>query len=79
VTYRRDRVRELLRQGATMIMNAPQPWLDEMDTALMSATRMQPVADDPALAAALRRATRSNLLAWAAANIRDPGALVQLL
>jgi DNA-binding PucR family transcriptional regulator len=68
-----ERVRDLLRDGATAIMNAPQPWLDEMDAAMTSATRMQPVADDPALAAALRRAARSNLLAWAAANIRDPG------
>ena len=69
-------VRELLRQGATMIVNAPQPWLDEIQTAMMSATRMQPVIDDPALAAALLRAARSNLLTWAAANIRDPGAAV---
>jgi DNA-binding PucR family transcriptional regulator len=71
-----ERVRELLRRGATMIMNAPQPWLDEIDTATLSATRMQPIADDPALTAALRRTTRSNLLAWAAANVRDPGAPV---
>ena len=66
----------LIRRGATMMMNAPQPWLDEIDAATLSATSMQPITDDPALAAALRRTTRSNLLAWAAANVRDPGAPV---
>ena len=69
-------VRELIRQGATLIMNAPQSWLDEIDAAMLSATRMQPIADDPALAAELHRTARSNLTAWAAANVREPGAPV---
>jgi DNA-binding PucR family transcriptional regulator len=34
---------------------------------------MKEVADDPVLAAGLRRVIRSNVLHWAAANVRDPG------
>ncbi|HWS94047.1 MAG TPA: PucR family transcriptional regulator [Mycobacterium sp.] len=71
-----ERICELLRQGATTILNNPQPWLDELDEATLSAANMKEVADDPVLAAGLRRVIRSNVLHWAAANIRDPGAPV---
>ena len=71
-----ERIRDLLRQGATTILNNPQPWLDELDEATLSAANMKEVADDPVLAAGLRRVIRSNILHWAAANIRDPGAPV---
>jgi DNA-binding PucR family transcriptional regulator len=71
-----ERIRELLQQGATTIVNNPQPWLDELDEATLSAPNMKEVADDPVLAAGLRRVIRSNVLHWAAANVRDPGAEV---
>src|SRR5246127_2316986 len=71
-----ERICELLRQGATTIVNNPQPWLDELDEAVLSAASMKEIADDPVLAAGLRRVIRSNVLHWTAANVRDPGAPV---
>ncbi|ORW97259.1 transcriptional regulator [Mycobacterium sp. IEC1808] len=71
-----ERIGDLLRQGATTIINNPQPWLDELDEAILSAANMQEVAGDPVLAAGLRRVIRSNVLHWAAANVDDPGAPV---
>jgi DNA-binding PucR family transcriptional regulator len=68
-----ERICELLRQGATTIVNDPQAWLDELDEATLSAADMQEVADDPVLAAGLRRVIRSNVLHWAAETVRDPG------
>src|SRR5246127_5408885 len=71
-----ERICELLRQGATTVVNNPQPWLDELDEATLSAPNMKEVADDPVLAAGLRRVIRSNVLHWAAETVRDPGAPV---
>jgi hypothetical protein len=71
-----ERICELVRQGATMIVNNPQAWLDELDEATLSAPTMKEIADDPVLAAGLRRVIRSNVLHWAAANVRDPGGSV---
>jgi DNA-binding PucR family transcriptional regulator len=71
-----ERICDLLRQGATTILNSPQPWLDELDEAILSAANMEEVAGDPVLAAGMRRVIRSNVLHWAAANVRDPGAPV---
>ena len=71
-----ERICELLRQGATTILNNPQPWLDELDEAILSAANMEEVAADPVLAAGLRRVIRSYVLHWVAANVDDPGAPV---
>ena len=68
------RIRELIRQGAEIVLTARAEWLDELDRATLSADKS--VADDPVLADAVRRANRANLLHWAAANARDPGAPV---
>lgn len=70
------RVRELLRQGADHVLNAPAEWLEEIDLASLSQQSMHSLADDPVLMAASRRATRSSLIHWAAANIENPGAPV---
>lgn len=70
------RVRELLRQGADRVLNAPAEWLEEIDLASLSPASMKSLADDPVLMAASRRATRSSLIHWAAANIESPGAPV---
>jgi DNA-binding PucR family transcriptional regulator len=69
-------VRELIRQGATMLVNAPPSWLDELDDAVLSSPQMRVIADDPVLAESFRRVNRANVLAWAASNVRDPGAPV---
>ncbi len=71
-----ERICDLIRQGATTILNSPQAWLDELDEAVLSAANMQDVADDPVLAAGMRRVIRSNVMHWAAANVDDPGAPV---
>jgi DNA-binding PucR family transcriptional regulator len=69
-------VRELMRRGARMVLDAPSGWLDDLDEAILSSPQMQTIADDPVLAESFRRANRANVLAWAAANVRDPGAPV---
>ena len=71
-----ERVRELIRHGAELVLNAQAEWLEELDQATLSAANVQELADDPALNAATRRSTRANLLHWAAANVSDPGAPV---
>jgi DNA-binding PucR family transcriptional regulator len=67
-------VRELIRQIAQIIVNAPPEWLDELDTAVLGANPT--IAADPELAAAVSRSNTANLLFWATANVRDPGAPV---
>ncbi|MDE1998138.1 MAG: PucR family transcriptional regulator [Burkholderiales bacterium] len=70
------RVRELLRQGAEIALNAPPEWLDAIDQASLSSEGMRFVAEDPVLIAASRRVNRGSLIQWAAANIEKPGAPV---
>ena len=68
------RVRELIRQAAQIIVNAPSEWLDELDDAVLGANPA--IAADPELAAAVSRSNQANLFFWATANVRDPGAPV---
>ncbi|WP_431676716.1 PucR family transcriptional regulator [Kitasatospora sp. KL5] len=67
------RVRELIRRGAEIALNPPPEWLAELDAATLAGESRQQIATDPVLAAGARRTNRSNLLFWAAANIRSPG------
>ena len=71
-----NRVRELFRRGAQLILNTESEWIEAIDHATLSAANVQELADDPVLSAATRSSTRANLLHWAAANVRDPGAPV---
>lgn len=68
------RVRDLIRQCAQIVVNARPEWLDELDRAVLAAGPA--IAADPELAAAVSRSNRANLLCWATANVRDPGAPV---
>jgi DNA-binding PucR family transcriptional regulator len=70
------RVQELIRQGAEIALNPLPEWLAELDAATLSGEAMQQIATDPVLAAGTRRTNRANLLFWAAANVRSPGAPV---
>ena len=72
-----ERVREYFRNGAQTVLNSHAEWLDALHEAELSAANMQELADDPVLNAALRQTTRANMLHWAAANVRDPGAPVE--
>ena len=67
-----DRVCELMRSGAEIVVNVPQEWLEEMHRATLSSEYMRTIAGDPVLAEATRRSNRANLLHWAAANISHP-------
>ncbi len=71
-----DRIREYFRIGAQTVLNSHAEWLEALQSAELAAANMQELADDPVLNAALRRTTEANLLHWAAANVRDPGAPV---
>ncbi|MEW9549772.1 PucR family transcriptional regulator [Nonomuraea sp. NPDC050783] len=70
------RVRELIRRGAEIALNPPAEWLAELDAATLTGAARRQIAADPVLAAGTRRINRSNLLFWAAANVRAPGAPV---
>src|SRR3954447_20890074 len=70
------RVRELLRAGARKVLDPSPEWLAELDEATLAGPGLRQVAADPVLAAGTRRTNRSNLLSWAAANVRNPGAPV---
>lgn len=67
------RVRELIRKGAQIVLDPPAAWLDELDEATLAGAHRAAIAEDPVLAAGTRRATRSNLLFWASANVHRPG------
>jgi DNA-binding PucR family transcriptional regulator len=67
------RVRELMRRGAEIVLNPKSDWVAELHDAVLSGPRMGAVAQDAALAEAIRRANLSNLVHWAVANIEHPG------
>ena len=71
-----SRVAELMRQGAALMLEVREPVLDEMDLTTLGAIDPS-IADDPVLAAAIRRSVRANLTYWAEANLRDPGGEVR--
>jgi DNA-binding PucR family transcriptional regulator len=68
-------VAELIRAGATLLLHAPAEVFAEVDAAIL-ADPTHPTVTDPVLAAAIRRNNRANLIHWAEANVRDPGARV---
>ncbi|MFI9772576.1 PucR family transcriptional regulator [Streptomyces sp. NPDC052415] len=65
------RVRELIRQGAEIALHPKPEWLAELDAATLSGHEQ--ISTDPVLSAGARRTNRSNLLFWAASNVRAPG------
>lgn len=69
------RVAELIRTGASLLLEAPEAVFAEVDQAILQHT--EPVVGiDPVLVAEMRRSNRANLVHWAQANVRDPGAPV---
>jgi DNA-binding PucR family transcriptional regulator len=69
------RVAELIRTGASMLLEAPEEIFAEVDAAIL-ADPDHPMAADPVMSAAVRRNNHANLLHWAEANVREPGAPV---
>ncbi|MEV0766174.1 helix-turn-helix domain-containing protein [Nocardia sp. NPDC050435] len=78
MTYERPspRVQELVRKAAERVLEAPSQWFAEVDAATLAGHALRQIADDPVLAAGVRRSNRSNIMFWAAANLRAPGAPV---
>ncbi len=68
-----ERTRELFRRGAEAALDPRAEWIEELHAAALGSDRMRPVAEDPVLAEATRRANLANLLHWAAANVQHPG------
>ena len=66
-------VRELFRRGAEVALDPRADWVADVHTAALSGAGMRAVAEDPVLAASVRRANLANLLHWAAANVQRPG------
>lgn len=69
----RERIRELLRLGAERVLELMPQWIDDLDRTTLSATNMETIAADPVLRQGARRSSQSNIVAWAAANVRAPG------
>lgn len=69
-----QRVQDLIRQCAQIVLNPRPEWLDEFDAAVLAASPT--IASDPELAAAVVRSNHANLFFWGTANVRDPGAPV---
>src|SRR4051812_24957984 len=68
-------VANLIRTGASLMLDAPEELFEEVDRAVFAASPPV-VADDPVLAAAVQRQNRANLRRWAEANAHAPGAPV---
>lgn len=68
-------VAELIRAGAAALLEAPEEVFAEVDAAIFVDPE-HPTVTDPVLAAAVRRNNRANLVHWAEANVRAPGARV---
>ncbi|MGQ7296540.1 PucR family transcriptional regulator [Quadrisphaera sp. KR29] len=68
--------KELFRRGAETALDVRARWVDDLHDASLSSERMRAVAADPVLSAAVRRSNEANLLQWATANVRAPGARV---
>ncbi|MFL5843426.1 MAG: PucR family transcriptional regulator [Solirubrobacteraceae bacterium] len=69
------RVAELIRTGVTLLLEMPDAIYEEVDAAVFS-DPSHPVANDPVLAAAVRRTNRANLIHWAEHTAREPGSHV---
>lgn len=67
-----DRVRELFRAGADLVLHAPPEWLRELDDAVLAGERLRVIAADPLLSQGLRRSNQANLRHWAVANVQRP-------
>ena len=69
------RIAELIRIGASAFLEEPDPLFDAVDDAVLGATPAA-MAADPAMATATTAADHANIVHWARANVRDPGARV---
>jgi DNA-binding PucR family transcriptional regulator len=69
------RVAELIRQGASMLLEEPAGLFTQVDAAVLDASPSR-LVEDPAIAAAAVATNHANVLHWAQANVRRPGVYV---
>jgi DNA-binding PucR family transcriptional regulator len=70
-----ERVAALIRAGAEALLQEPAALFDQVDDAVLSATPSR-LSSDPAITAATVATNHANILHWANANVRRPGAHV---
>jgi DNA-binding PucR family transcriptional regulator len=70
-----DRVAALIRAGATALLDEPAALFAQVDDAVLGATPSR-LSSDPAITAATVATNHANILHWANANVRRPGAHV---
>jgi DNA-binding PucR family transcriptional regulator len=70
-----DRVAALIREGVSAMLADPDALFAEVDAAVLAAAPRQ-IAADPAITAATIASDRANIVHWADANFRRPGAPV---
>jgi DNA-binding PucR family transcriptional regulator len=66
---------ELIRRAARMLLDAPAQLMEELDRAILAAS-VEPIREEPTLAAEVAASTRANIIHWATWAVRDPGARV---
>src|SRR5579863_1902720 len=66
-------VADLIRRGAQIVLELPEEVITELDQVALAALPHE-IADDPGLAAGIRRTNRGFVRGWAEANLREPGA-----
>jgi DNA-binding PucR family transcriptional regulator len=64
-------IRELIREGAWIALNASPEWLDEFNRATVATNPA--IAGDPTLGAAVSTSNRTSLIHFATSHLRDPG------
>ncbi|WP_165824234.1 PucR family transcriptional regulator [Tsukamurella pulmonis] len=69
-------VRDLIRRAAEVVLEAPAEWLEEVDTATLTAADMGRIASDPDARAYAVRGVHMLVTHWASANTVHPGAPV---
>src|SRR3954467_11017261 len=70
-----ERVAALIRAGASLLLEEPAALCDQVDEAVLGATPAR-LSSDPAITAATVATNHANVLHWARANVRRPGAHV---
>jgi DNA-binding PucR family transcriptional regulator len=70
-----ERVAALIRAGAEALLQEPAALFDQVDDAVLGATPSR-LSSDPAITAATVATNHANILHWANANVRRPGAHV---
>jgi DNA-binding PucR family transcriptional regulator len=70
-----ERIAALIREGVGALLADPEALFEQVDAAVLAAAPPR-LAEDPAITAATIATDRANIVHWASANVRRPGAPV---